>query len=166
MLTTTSSRLEWLKFFRNHLEELYMFGEAGLELSQAKNFQERWAILRPVGDHMAPKLDEWFAPSSGGVSTTAISHMTTEAELEAELIMAVRTAMIEDARKHAMAAIVGTTSDDPVAVKALNDKREKAGEEAAKRVEAKALKFDGRWLNAALAAFELFMKIRNMFPAA
>lgn len=83
-------------FFRwgiNHLDLIETIGDAAIRLPAADNFVERWGIVKPVGDAVAPAIDELF------VDTVTTMSETDTAQVKAELLAAL------NARPHAAAGL-------------------------------------------------------------
>lgn len=84
--------IQLMKLLAGRWELLYKLGDAAQKLSDAATdtMVERWEILKPVGDDLAPALDELFGSTKiAALSTGGL--MQTEAELEAELIAGVQS---------------------------------------------------------------------------
>ena len=55
---------QFLRWGREHYDLVEKLMTAVTELPSATSFEERWNILKPLGDSLAPAIDEMFAFSA------------------------------------------------------------------------------------------------------
>lgn len=55
---------QFIAWGRNHLDLIDVLMNAATRLKDAATYADRWAILKPVGDKLAPVIDEIFAMSA------------------------------------------------------------------------------------------------------
>lgn len=144
------SRWQWFTFLKNHYELLYEAGMVSLQLAEARDYVARWDILKPLGDKLAPLLDELTAgpQSMTAVGTQSISQ-TNQEQQETFLI---------DFRNAYVAMRAGY--DDPHR-QALSSSQ--LGE-AQSQFMVEAALFDHNWLTAALKVMELVFGLLNAMP--
>lgn len=71
--------LEFISWGRKNLDLIDLLMSAVTRLKDATTYVERWAILKPLGDRLAPVLDDMFAMSAVvGEITEDISEPTPE----------------------------------------------------------------------------------------
>jgi hypothetical protein len=79
------SRGSLLRWGLKHSALVGKAGAAAVALAQASTMHERWLIVRPLGDELAPALDELLTAEVGAFSAQQ------EADLEAQLLAALNT---------------------------------------------------------------------------
>jgi hypothetical protein len=78
---------DFIAWGRKHIGLVIVIGDAASQLPSAANFVERWEIVRPVGDAVAPAIDDFFAPGEIGIFS---------AEVESEFLAAVNSHLAAD----------------------------------------------------------------------
>lgn len=73
---------DYLRFALGHLDLFATIGDAGVALASADSFVERWDIIKPVGDELAPLADELFGASA------LVDDPCSDADLESQLLVA------------------------------------------------------------------------------
>lgn len=143
-----------------HWELLYTLGQAAEKLADqtTDTMVERWAVLRDVGDQIAPVLDEAFGSGSAlnaklttGVSTMSI--MQSESELEASLVEGVQHTLCEMQAKMAVASMVCASDADEKTIEKFNAAKQSEYSMAFAAATERASRFDGHMLRAGLKLF-------------
>ena len=135
-----------------HMDLLILLGETAPELAAAHNTVDRWDIIKPVGDKLAPVIDEIVSQVK---APGHMQMMSTQEDIEANVLNQVKAAYVDYAVKNATRGMVLASNADDEAKKKHADAKLKIEEDTRAKAMAEAgRRFDGKWLNAALELFK------------
>lgn len=137
-----------------HWELLGQLGHAAEALidHKVKTVEQRWEIIRPVGDALAPVIDEIMAKLSKG--STNVTVMSTQAEMEESLLSGMRTAYIGQCVSRATSRLVVAAGASEEDKKKIEQEKSQIAESVRAEATQRASRFDGKWLKGALEVFK------------
>ena len=87
MAVTTLSRYQWLDLLRDNPDVVFNAGRAAWEMARANSYQQRWDILKPVGDQVAPLIDQLASKPAISAAPGAPAGLS-EHEMEQQILHA------------------------------------------------------------------------------
>lgn len=151
------TKIQLMQLLMGHWELLYKLGAAAQKLADAATdtMVERWEIIKPIGDEIAPIADQLFGAGGVTVSTLSAGTMMTEADMELALIDGVRHAYCDAMANQAASSLVCATGVDADGLAKFEASKQgeynkvfaASGEEAVRR-------FDGHRLRGAIKLFQ------------